>query len=55
MHEGLLQFYVLRLFGVEVLVLVFWYALKDKRLWGFFVSNLYFLGENSHSNNDWMF
>lgn len=32
MREGLLKFYVLHLFGVEVLVLFFWYALNDKRL-----------------------
>lgn len=32
MHEGLLKFYVLRLFGVELLDLFFWYALHDERL-----------------------
>jgi len=32
-------------FGVEVLVLVLWYALNDKRLWIFFLSVTYiFLG-----------
>lgn len=31
MHEELLQFYVPCLFRMEVLVLVFWYALNNRR------------------------
>lgn len=49
MHEELLQFYVPCLFRMEVLVLVFWYALNNRR-WEVGRGAIFFF-ESSYSEN----
>lgn len=55
MHKGLLQFYVLHGFGLEVLGFGLLVFLKWQKAVGFvFLVTCGVFLENSNSNNDWM-